>query len=129
MGIPRGFQWYVLALTEAQSPRPDCVLSSPSARHAQVFFSHCGSREPLALDSSTSLPLPPPVRFEFLYDIGAFVDLTFGVQIEMHACFAHCTITINEGVRNLLNEGAPYHMFQVWLHSAVMDLEEYYDYM
>ncbi|TFK80635.1 hypothetical protein K466DRAFT_605166 [Polyporus arcularius HHB13444] len=49
--------------------------------------------------------------------------------IEMHACFAHCTITINESVRNLLNEGAPYHMFQVWLHSAVMDMEEYYDYM
>lgn len=49
----------------------------------------------------------------------------YPTQIEVHACFAHCTITVDEALRNLLNEGPPFSQFEAWLHGMFLDPTEY----
>ncbi|RDX39870.1 hypothetical protein OH76DRAFT_1490774 [Lentinus brumalis] len=71
----------------------------------QVFFSHRGHRV-----------LSEPTQWR---------SLLVPVPIEVHACFAHCTITVDEALRNLLNEGPPFSQFEAWLHGMFLDPTEY----
>ena len=46
-------------------------------------------------------------------------------QINVHACYYHCTVTVDLGLRNLLREVPPGLAFEAWLHGAVLDPSDF----
>ncbi len=46
-------------------------------------------------------------------------------QIDVHACFYDCTVTIDEGVRNLLSQGYPWLSFQAWFHGGLLNADDF----
>ncbi|TFK84475.1 hypothetical protein K466DRAFT_601968 [Polyporus arcularius HHB13444] len=73
----------------------------------KIFISHTGTIGPAGLNTGENLPLPTPIEFI--------------------SCFYQCTLTINDGVRNLLQAGPPYSVFEAWFHGAVLEPSEYQD--
>ncbi|TFK82464.1 hypothetical protein K466DRAFT_603651 [Polyporus arcularius HHB13444] len=69
----------------------------------KIFFRHVGRRE----------PLPEGEALDHIH------------PINVHACFYDCTVTIDEGVRILLREENGGLLFEVWLHGAVLDPNDY----
>ncbi|TFK79487.1 hypothetical protein K466DRAFT_609252 [Polyporus arcularius HHB13444] len=72
----------------------------------QITFRHKGTRCPD--------PPPPP---------GALGPVP--AAIDIHACFYEATVYIDDGLRNLLNQGKPWKAFQAWLHGALLHPEDF----
>ncbi|KAI0684305.1 hypothetical protein C8T65DRAFT_748773 [Cerioporus squamosus] len=77
----------------------------PVEPHWQIkmVFVHTGVRDPEGGRAVNPIPAP----------------------IDIHACFYECTVTIDDGLRNLLDEGRPWDQFQSWLHGALLNPDDY----
>ncbi|KAI0684623.1 hypothetical protein C8T65DRAFT_681618 [Cerioporus squamosus] len=76
----------------------DLVPIDPNMK-IKFFIKHAGNRE--ELPEGVPVPTPGPLN--------------------IHSCFSHCSVRIEEGLRNLLREPHPYPTFQAWFHGAMMD--------
>ncbi|RDX44741.1 hypothetical protein OH76DRAFT_1421217 [Lentinus brumalis] len=67
----------------------------------KMKFEHKGDRYPPPVPEGEVAPTP--------------------AAIDVRACFYDCTITVDEGLRNLLTAGYPWEVFQSWFHAALLD--------
>ena len=56
------------------------------------------------------------------------ITVLFAYQIDVRACFYACTVTMDEGLRNLLSErqeNEPWLSFQAWFHGALLNPDDF----